>query len=237
MVTACKKKKDSDPQPQQPAAFAYSQAKLEKRWAVANNNRVAGTSSSTLIAVEFVGNAYVLYFPNDSIVTGTYITFDANYLILNGFGTLQINTLTDTDFGFTLIVNGTQQKFTSAKATQTIADSDATAKICRTWKLMEYTIMGTTQADGNSMVTFNKYGTYLTREMNQLGVTEVSTNTWMWSNTAEDEICYGAWDGGNITSCDGLGHVSLTFSEDGKKLIMVETDNDFGTITYKLELL
>lgn len=231
LVSACKDNKD-DPQPSTP--FAYSQEKLEKRWNVSNSNRTSGVAGSTLIAIEFVGNAYVLYFPNDSIVAGTYTTSGADVLILDTFGKLKINALSDTNFGFELEVNGTKEIITSAKATQTIADSDFTTKLCRTWKLIEISYNGITEHP-EAEVTFNKYGTYLTKNT-ELGYTEIGTNTWMWSNTTGDDICYGEWDGGNITDCNGLGHVSIAFSADGKLLTMVEPDDIFGDTTYKLEL-
>jgi len=231
-VSACNNKKKDDPQPS--ASFAYSQEKLQKRWQISNNARTSGTSGSTLIAVEFVGNAYVLYFPDDSIAVGTYTTSGTDVIVLGTFGTLKINTLTDADFGFELEVSGTKQTFTSAKATQAIPDSDFTTKLCKTWILKEASYDGETEYP-NAIVTFNKYGTYLTT-FTESGVTEVGSNTWMWSNTSEDAICYGSWDGGNITDCSELGHVSIAFSEDGKVLTMVELDNLDGEMVYKLEL-
>ncbi|WP_299255436.1 hypothetical protein [uncultured Cytophaga sp.] len=232
MVSSCKKNKDEAPQP---AAFAYSNAKLNQRWMVTNSNRTNGAPVSTLIAIEFVNNAFVLYFPNDSIVTGVYATMGSDLIILGSYGTLKVNTLSDSNFGFELIVNGSKSIFTSAKATQAIADSDMTNKICKTWKLVEYTIAGMKESPQNSEVTFNKFGTYLTKDV-EYGIADIASNTWMWSNTDENLICYGAWDGGNISSCDGLGQVSIEISADGKSAIMEEMDEDFGSITYKLEL-
>lgn len=231
VVSACKKK--DDPAPATP--FAYSTDKLQNRWEVASNSRTSGAAASTLIAVEFVQNAYILYFPNDSIATGTYSTSGADVIVLNGFGTLKVNTLTETNFGFELEVDGTKEVFTSAKADQAIADSDHTTKLCKTWKMTQYTLMGETEYPQDYYVVFNKYGTYLTT-MVEGGVTEVGSNTWMWSNTAEDEFCYGAWDGGNITDCNGLGSVTITFSDNDTKVTLVETDDTFGEIEYKLEL-
>ncbi len=232
VVSACNKKKD-DPAPATP--FAYSTDKLQNRWEVANNSRTTGTAGSTLIAVEFVQNAYILYFPDDSIATGTYSTSGTDVIVLNGFGKLKVNTLTETNFGFELEVDGTKEVFTSAKADQAIPDSDNTTKLCRTWKLVEYTFLGTTEKPENSEVVFNKYGTYLTTDT-EGGVTDVGSNTWMWSNTDEDEFCYGSWDGGNITDCNGLGSVTIVFSDNDTKATLVETDATFGDTVYKLEL-
>ena len=231
VIASCKKNKSDDPQPT--AQFAYSRAKLEKRFTVTNVNRTSGAPTSTLIAIEFVGDVYILYFPNDSIATGTCITSGTDEIILNKYGTLKVNSVTDTNFGFTLTVNNSPVVFTSAVAEQAIADSDHTNKLCRTWTLAQYSVDGITYPQSNSEVTFNKYGTYLTKQT-QFGISSIASNTWMWTNTAEDSICYGAWDGGNISDCDGLGTVSMDFSADGKSLTMVEDFYGIETIVYKL---
>lgn len=241
IVFGCKTQKDTIPQP------TYKQASqkkaYEKRWNVTSVQRISQTSTvTTLIAVEFTLNTYMLYFSDDSIITGSYTETSPTTLQLDNYGTLTISSISGTSFGFVLTSGPNNLTVTSAAAPQ-ISTSANTTALCNTWKVTKITTVPASPDDvlepGEELyVTFSSYGTYLTKD-NTSGGIEYATNTWQWTDTKQDRLCYGEWDGQNITSCNGLSNVSLSLSEGNSKLIITEsiTDStDTYSTTYELEV-
>jgi hypothetical protein len=242
LAIGCKTKKDTVPQP------SYKQATqkkaYEKRWTVTSSQRISqSTATTTIIAVEFTYNSYLIYLSGDSIVTGTYTQISANTLQLDNYGTLTINSISDSNFGFTLTSVYGNTTITSAAATAVIADSPNTNAICNTWKLTKATFSDTLdllQPGEELYVTFSRYGTYLTKDILGDSV-DYGTNTWLWTNSTEDKFCYGEWNGSNISDCNGLYNVSVIFSDQYSKMKITESVNDTTlgfsyTATYEMEV-
>ncbi len=241
VVIGCKKHADTIPSPYKKASEKKA---YEKRWNVTSAHRLSQTTATvSIIAVEFTHDAYLIYLSGDSIVTGTYTQLNDNTLQLNNYGTLTINSISDSNFGFTLTSTYGNTTITSAAATAVIPESTNTTAICNTWKMTKATFSDTLdllQPGEEVYITFSRYGTYLTKDVSG-DSTEYGTNTWLWTSSAQDKFCYGEWNGSNITDCNGLSNVSISFSDQYSKLKVIETvkDTTFGlnfTVTYDMEV-
>jgi|GEM_PF-1522155 len=218
---ACKKDDESKPTPTTTIQPTPKKA-YEKRWEVSDpTKRLADGDLRNMIAIEFAYNTYIIFFSDGEVYSGNYREISSSTLELEKYGTLTINTLNERTFGFTLKVDNEDFSITSAAAT-VMSSSSKTEALCNTWKIVKTTPSDLMEPDEECYVTFSAYGTYLVKILLNGELEDISTNTWMWSDSDETSFCYGDWDGQNISSCDDLGTVSVQLLENNSKCIIVE---------------
>jgi len=192
-------------------------------------------------AIEFLINSYVIFFQDGSVQVGQYTATSDTTLVLDSVGTIYITSISSATFSFVLVPNDGAAAITiTATAANPIGNftsaSDA-AFISNTWKfdsIVDPEFPGEDLTEGDvSYAVFSEYGTYLIRDTYDDSTEDYETNTWQWSNSSHNQLCYGEWDGQNITSCDGLGSVKVvSFAAPYTKLVLQETDTTDAIIYY-----
>jgi hypothetical protein len=195
-------------------------------------NRPAGIDTS-YTAIEFLLNSYIVFYTDGTVQVGQYSATNDTTLVLDSLGTIQITSLDPASFSFILILSdGSASVSIKATAAQTIGSfstpSDS-ALISNTWEIDSTTLDGVNDSSLfygiTSYAIFSAYGTYLVRDVSSDGTEYYSTNTWLWTNSDHDQLCYGNWDGQNVSDCDGLHSVKIvSFSPPYSQLILQETD-------------
>jgi hypothetical protein len=195
-------------------------------------------TQSNYAALEFMLGSYVIFFTNGTVQAGQYTATNDTTLVLDSVGTIRITGITDATFSFTLTpVDGAPPvafHASSAKPTGDFSSPADVAFITTTWTLdsMKFYIPIIDSSDYFFDTTvkvtyaiFSEYGTYLTRSVHTDRHEDYQTNTWLWSNTANSQFCYGNWDGQNITSCiDSQSVKILSYPSPYTKLVIQETD-------------
>jgi hypothetical protein len=175
-----------------------------------NSFRTAGTRLS-----EPEQNSSPVYF-------GTY-RIEGNRIILSGFGSIEIISMTDDEFSFSLTLEGTKEKtdFVAEKSDEPIAASSRTDMLCRTWVLERMTEDGESIPAGGSMtVLFSRAGTYLVSYVYE-GSTGLSS--WKWANSQETQFYY-SWEkwmddwNNNLVTITNLTSTSFSADEGGTTL-------------------
>jgi len=192
-------------------------------------------------AIEFLINSYVIFFQDGTVQVGQYTATNDTTLVLDSVGTVRITSISAATFSFTLTpIDGATPISITATAAGPIANFTSTADIAlisTTWKIDSTTLYLPVDTSGWDLndptitatyALFSPYGTYLVRNIYTDGHEDYETNTWMWTNTDHTGLCYGNWDGQNISSCDSLGSVKFTsYVAPYTKLIMDETDSTY----------
>jgi hypothetical protein len=189
-------------------------------------------------AIEFLINDYVIFFKDGTVQAGPYTVVNDTTLFLDSVGTLHITGITDATFSFTVTpINGAPPLSFHTVAAQPTGDFTSPADVAfitTVWTIdstkLYAPLLDSTDYSFDSTVktayaTFSEYGTYLTRFVHFDGHEDYQTNTWLWSNNANSEFCYGNWDGQNITSCIDSQSVTIpSYTAPYTKLVIKETD-------------
>jgi len=147
--------------------------------------------------------------------------------------------------------NGSGNISITATAANTIGSFSSlsdSAFISNTWKLDSVTENGVIDSSefivGDSInvtdtlkdiyAIFSEYGTYLVRDVYADGHEDYDTNTWLWTNSNHNQICFGNWDGLNVPDCNGLQTAMISFSPTYNHLIIQGTNADS---TYEVDYL
>jgi hypothetical protein len=93
---------------------------------------------------------------------GNYTFQDKETLVLSGFGRIRIVNMTAESLSFTLTLDGQTQvmEFHAAKAKNSIATSDKTALLCRTWQLVSLLGLPVAGSDNEMTMLISRAGTY-----------------------------------------------------------------------------
>lgn len=126
---------------------------------------------------------------SDIIYTGSYQFKDSKTVVLENFGILDIQSLTDNSFKFSLTMtaseSGSSKKIdcesTKSKA---LSESDRTKLLCSTFWLTE-------DEEEYAIIRFFQSGTYLVSTTSEDGYDVVD---WKWVDSKEEEISYD-WSG------------------------------------------
>jgi hypothetical protein len=205
IVNSCKKADDNN------SLVNDVKKSISKKWIIEN---VKSTLSSDYKWFEFnLDNTYLIGRTDGTFLSGSYtISDDAKSITLINYGVMTINSLSDTAFAFTLVLNNSTDSITlSANPAPVIASSSKTDLFCRNWKIdktYEYE-KDTTILYPNAVITkfeviFSKYGTYFVTDVYE-GTTEYMNLQWKWKDQSETVICYG-----DLTcNCNGDNEVSI----------------------------
>ena len=175
---------------------------------------------------------------------GTY-KIEGNTIILSGFGTINIISITAEEFCFSFVLESTGKEWNYVATTEDQGQtSSRTEMLCRTWKLnkvvfdesfipeelkeylkKEYGANWKAEIEkeyneelAGSIILFSKAGTYLI--LYQGEDEEAGLSEWKWANKEETAIYY-SWDNwkddweDNIVSIKDLKSTSLKMQEEG----------------------
>lgn len=126
---------------------------------------------------------------SDIIYTGSYQIKDGKTIVLENFGILNIQSLTDRAFKFSLTMTASESgtsKNTNCESTKSkvLSESDRSKLLCSTFWLTE-------NEDQYTIIRFFQSGTYLVSTTSEDGYDVVD---WKWVDGKEQEISYD-WDG------------------------------------------
>ncbi|MFL5730033.1 MAG: hypothetical protein ACJ75J_11155 [Cytophagaceae bacterium] len=229
LTVSCKKKKE-DPQPSASTNVGNnsnltvaSDQSFHKKWAnpaayrfgvgmmrQAAGAATAGTSDYAWFDFSPYG-IFVIMKIDSSIIEGTY-TYDApnNKLILDGFGEIQITTVSSTDFSFTLTPTSGTPETVIANAGTVVDQTSKTLQFARVWKLTKQTQNGTDTGILSLMdsayVMVSKYGTHMLAMKNFLGSDSYTPQVWKWSDASQANICVGDF----VPDCSSTITITLT---------------------------
>jgi hypothetical protein len=219
IVNSCKKSDDSK------SAVTDTKKSISKKWIIENRK---STLSSDYIWFEFnLDDIYIIGKTDGTILSGSYtISDDTKSIRLTNYGVMTINTLSDTEFAFSLKLNNSTDSITlSATPAQVIASSSKTDMFCRNWNLDKTTDSDTTILYPNTESTkleviFSNYGTYFVTNVYKDSTTEYLNRQWKWKDQSETIICYGDLTcnctGDNEVTIVELTNTLLKMNEDGE---------------------
>jgi len=229
-VNSCKKSSDDS----KPAISDFKNS-IAKKWIIQNKK---STLSAEYLWFEFtLDNKYIIEKADHTFLSGSYtISNDSKTITLIDYGVMTINTLSDSEFAFTIILNNstTGTTLTSTPAT-IISTSSKTALLCRNWNLDKFVDKDTTMTFPSSdliklEVVFSKYGTYFVRAEYHGGGTntiEYINNIWKWKDASETYICWGE------IVCDCIGKNETQIKElTTASLVVVEIGESGSQTTY-----
>jgi hypothetical protein len=153
-----------------------------------------------------------------SVHFGTY-RIEGNKIILLDFGVINVITITDKEFSFSLTLDttGETEDFVAGKSDEPIESTNRTDMLCRTWVLEKLTYEGETFYSDAITVLFSRAGTYLVSYVYE---GETGLSEWKWANSQETQLYY-SWDNwtddwnNNIVTITELTNTSLVIDEDG----------------------
>jgi hypothetical protein len=198
---------------------------ISKKWIIEN---LKSTLSSDYLWFEFnLDNTYIIGKADGSFLSGSYtISDDAKSIALINYGLMTINTLSDSEFAFTLVLISSTDSITlSATPAPVIATSSKTDLFCRNWKLNKISNEDTTVLFPNTETTklevvFSKYGTYFVTTGYKDGSFEYLNRQWKWKDQSENAICYG-----DLT-CNCTGDNEVTIVELTKTFLKMDESGE-----------
>ncbi len=127
-----------------------------------------------------------------SIITGDYEGDGDNAVKMNGFGRIELTSITSSSVSFSLTLEGEIETVNyTASIAEVVATSDNTTMLCRKWDLVGYTEDGVTDIlsdDDAKTVLFSKAGTYLIEWSDGTSVLA----QWKWKSES-DKTFYFTW--------------------------------------------
>lgn len=173
------------------------------------------------------------------IIYGRYTVNSNGDYVLEGFGTIKVESNGDTAVDLVIKTNSGQDIVVGANRDNIMKESDMTNKLCRTWKfdkvhlvyweegkkVFDKTLSMAEYIDEEEddkipeNVIFTKAGTYLVTYSDG----ELAVSTWRWENEKKGILRY-SWDYDHLYDEDASGSVEVRF--DGNKLVVVEEDYD-----------
>jgi hypothetical protein len=159
------------------------------------------------------------------IHTGTY-RINGNNIILEGFGVLEVISVTVDEFSFSFVLENTNEKYEyrTARAEDQIANSSKTAMLCRHWRV---TSLSYHREDLPipEQVVFSKAGTYLVMYNGSAGLSE-----WKWGDPEETFIQY-SWDNWTDNGMDDWQNTRVDILElSGTNLKMQEGEKEYELV-------
>ena len=179
-----------------------------------------------------VNISHTTYSDNDLVKFGSYKIINSTTLELTNYGTINVNSLTVSNFDFKLmLLNKKEFALTATKATTVVPSSTKTELLTKTWLLYKISALN----NGITDTTFNKYIGLLTVLFSQYGTYFVHqfedfSNNWRWKNAEETQLYYSSE---NLTDWTKANYVEITELTDNH-LIITERIKYDSVITNKV---
>lgn len=217
MIFSCSKKSGDDPQPSSVATY-------NKKWNVISSNTQRIISVAPQISsIEFLYASYVVFYDNDSNVTGAFTKVDDQTLTLNGFGTLKIVSLGNDNFNFVLSQTGKPDLTINTSPAILITSSVNTIALCKTWvadsniRIDEYGQVMKTLPDLTA--TLSQYGTFVVKYVDDSSTVSYFANGWHWVDGSQE----------SSMKVDNYAYdYTISFSQNNTKLLMVSSETVSG---------
>lgn len=127
----------------------------------------------------------------EPIYFGTYQIVDDKTIILSGFGTITIVSLTNNGITFTLLQENTTEETVEIVGTkkETIAKTSKTDLLCKTWEIASVEIDGEEMDNYSGQVLFSTGGTYFV-DVSDGFSSNIGVAQWKWEDGNETSMCY-----------------------------------------------
>lgn len=149
-------------------------------------------------------------------------------IVLSGFGVINIISLSETEFTFTVTLTGSTQatRYSATKAANTITTSTKTELLCRTWRLVKLLGMDVTGSDSELTMLISQAGTYFCQYAD--GASDLSQ--WKWHDypglEKESALVYShdGWNSSGLAIINTLTENTLILTDSVG--ILYEFSND-----------
>ena len=224
LLVSCQQEDDPTPTTQDPSVVVPSDStdtntelseaefnqQLAKRWDMGTPSPSGRRQSSVYLSIEFtLDGRYFVEKSDDDFMNGTYtISSDRRFIELSGFGTIDIVSIDEQSFVFTLttIDQPTSKQEIASVASDPMVLADSDQYLLGAWNMESfyYIIDGDTIRSDDPVykmytgldtinVYFTQYGTYFIEYHTTDGNVRKEKNYWQWSGNSTTDICYADW--------------------------------------------